>query len=274
MPPAPATDGQPGRSPVTSNWRRSALILVAHGSNRCPGPAQQLERHAQALARRGLFAEVQTAVLQGGRSPEEALRSVACERVFVMPMFMCNGQYIRDKVPEAFGLMGAATRPNGRTVHLCPPIGLEPGLAALAARRATECLEDLGVPAGDAALLLIGHGSPNESASRQATESQALRIREMGVFDRVVTAYLEEPPALADLLPALSGPVAVVALLAAHGPHAREDIGRLIADDGRRDIAYIGAIGGDEAIPEVIVESLERFSNSMADEHEGFAIGT
>jgi sirohydrochlorin cobaltochelatase len=255
-----------------STWRRSALILVAHGSNRCPGPGQQLERHAQALARRGLFAEVRTATLQGGRPPGEALRSIASERVFVMPMFMCNGQYIRDKVPEAFGLTSVATRPNGRTVHLCPPIGLEPGLAALAARRATECLEDLGVSAGEAALLLIGHGSPNGSASRQATESQALRIRGMGVFDRVVTAYLEEPPALADVLPALSGPVAAVALLAAHGPHAREDIGRPIADGGGRDVAYIGAIGGDEAIPEVIVQSLERFSGTLTGEREGLAI--
>ena len=94
----------------------------------------------------------------------------------------------------------------------------------------------------------------------------------MGAFGRVETAYLEEPPALADVLPALSGPVAVVALLAAHGPHAREDIGRLIAENGKRNIAYIGAIGGDEAIPEVILESLERFRGMLTDEREGLAI--
>jgi sirohydrochlorin ferrochelatase len=68
--------------------------------------------------------------------------------------------------------------------------------------------------------------------------------------------------------------VVVVALLAAQGPHAREDIGRLIAEDGRRDVAYIGAIGGDEAIPEVILESLWRFCGAIVDDREGLAIQT
>jgi sirohydrochlorin cobaltochelatase len=242
------------------------LILVGHGSVRCPGPGQQLERHALSLARRGLFAEVRTATLHGVCPPDEALRSVESERVYVMPMFMCNGQYSRDRVPEAFGLSGTAARPNGRTVHLCPPIGLDPGLAALIARRATERLAGRGISAGDASLLLIGHGSPTESASRQATEAQALRIRRTGAFGRVDTAYLEEPPALAEVLGTLSGPVAAVALLATQGPHAREDIGRLIADDGIADIAYIGAIGGDEAISEVIVESLGRYCDPLHDQ--------
>jgi len=257
-PPAPATEVEPGRRLDSPTWRRSALILVGHGSVRCPGPGQQLERHAEALARHGLFAEVRTATLFGDRPPGEALRSVESESVYVMPMFMCNGQYTQDKVPEAFGLSTAA-RTNGRRMHVCPPIGLDPGLARLIARRATERLAERGISAGDATLLLIGHGSPTGSASRQATEAQASWVREMDVFDKIETAYLEEPPALADVLETLSGPVAAVALLATQGPHARDDIGRLIADDGVADIVYIGAIGGDEAIPELILESLRHY---------------
>jgi sirohydrochlorin ferrochelatase len=88
----------------------------------------------------------------------------------------------------------------------------------------------------------------------------------MGVFDKIETAYLEEPPALAEVLETLSGPVAAVALLATQGPHAREDIGRPIADDGVADIAYIGAIGGDAAIPELILESLGRYCDDLGDQ--------
>ena len=88
----------------------------------------------------------------------------------------------------------------------------------------------------------------------------------MGVFNKVETAYLEEPPALADVLETLSGPVAAVALLATQGPHARDDIGRLIADDGVEDTVYIGAIGGDEAIPELILESLGRYCDDLRDQ--------
>jgi sirohydrochlorin cobaltochelatase len=242
------------------------LILVGHGSVRCSGPGRQLERHAEALARRGLFAEVRTATLHGGPPPGEALRSIESESVYVMPMFMCNGRYIQDRMPEAFGLSAASARTNGRTVHLCPPIGLDPGLAGLIARRATERLAERGISSGDANLLLIGHGSPTGSASRHATEAQAIRVREMDVFGKVETAYLEEPPALADVMEALSGPVAAVALLATQGPHAREDICRLIADDGIAEIVYIGAIGGDEAIPELILESLERYCGDYRDQ--------
>ena len=255
---------------MSPTWRRSALILVGHGSVRCSGPGRQLERHAKALARRGLFAEVRTATLHGGPPPGEALRSIESESVYVMPMFMCNGQYIRDRMPEAFGLSAATAqtdaRTNGRTVHLCPPIGLDPGLAGLIAKRATERLAERGISSGDANLLLIGHGSPTGSASRHATEAQALRVREMDVFDRVETAYLEEPPALSDVLETLSGPVAAVALLATQGPHAREDIGRLIADDGIAEIVYIGAIGGDEGIPDLILESLGRYCGDLRDQ--------
>ncbi len=266
FPPVPATEVEPGRRPGFPAWRRSALILVGHGSVRCPGPGQQLERHAEALARRGLFAEVRTATLCGGRPPGEALRSVESESVYVMPMFMCNGQYTQDRVPEAFGLSAATDRSNGRRMHLCPPIGLDPGLARLIARRATERLAERGIFAGHATLLLIGHGSPTGSASRQATEAQASRLRDMGMFDKIETAYLEEPPALAEVLETLSGPVAAVALLATQGPHAREDIGRPIADDGVADIAYIGAIGGDAAIPELILESLGCYCDDLGDQ--------
>lgn len=264
-PPAPATEVEPGRRFDSPAWRRSALILVGHGSVRCPGPGQQLERHAEALARRGLFAEVRTATLFGGPPPSEALRSIVSGSVYVMPMFMCNGQYVQDKVPEAFARSAATARSNGRKMHLCPPIGLDPGLARLIARRAAERMAERGISAGDATLLLIGHGSPNGSASRLATEAQASRVREMAVFDKVKTAYLEEPPALADVLKTLSGPVAAVALLATQGPHARDDIGRMIAADDVADIVYIGAIGGDEAIPELILESLGRYCDDLRD---------
>lgn len=272
FPPAPATEVEPGLRSDFPTWHRSALILVGHGSVRCPGPGRQLERHAEALARRGLFAEVRTATLFGGSPPSDALRSVESESVYVMPMFMCNGQYTQDRVPEAFGLSAATARSNGRRMHLCPPIGLAPGLARLIAERAAERLAERGISAGDATLLLIGHGSPNGSASRQATETQASRVRKTAVFDKVETAYLEEPPALAEVLATLSGPVAAVALLATRGPHARDDIGRLIEDDGVSDIVHIGAIGGDEAIPELILESLGRYCDDFGNQARRFKI--
>ena len=249
--------------PWPGDWCRSALILVGHGSTRCPGPGRQLRRHAETLTRLGLFAEVQTATLVGGPPPGEVLRALTSDRVYVMPMFMCQGQYVRDRVPTAFEFAGTTGRAKGRTVHVCPPIGLAPELADLIARRATERLAERGIAPGAAGALLIGHGSATGTASWRATEAQASRLRAATLFARVETAYLEQRPFLTDVVSGIRGPLAAVALLAAEGPHAREDIGRMIAESGDRSIDFIGAIGGDVAMPEIVLQSLRRVSRSI-----------
>jgi hypothetical protein len=56
----------------------------------------------------------------------------------------------------------------------------------------------------------------------------------------------------------VTGPVVVVGLFSGEGLHGARDAPRLIAELGRRDIAYAGVIGGMAGIEDLVVRSVER----------------
>jgi sirohydrochlorin cobaltochelatase len=115
---------------------------------------------------------------------------------------------------------------------------------------------------GEAALLLIGHGSrlPYQA---EAVSALADRIREEGTWAAVGAGYLEHThPLISEALEALchtSGATTVVCVpvFIADGTHLRRDIPRALGlDDGRRTgrvpaagaqrtLLLLGAIGGD-----------------------------
>jgi sirohydrochlorin cobaltochelatase len=121
----------PARAIERARWAEAALILVGHGSGRGGGANTALRGHAAALRARGIFAEVAAAALYGRPTPARALAEVAAATVYIAPLFMCDGQFTRRAVPNAFGLQGPETRRGGRRFHLCPPLGLRPGLTEL-----------------------------------------------------------------------------------------------------------------------------------------------
>lgn len=249
---APATDprGDPAR------WADSTLLLVGHGSERDPAPAAALEAHAEALRRGGLFQEVRTAFLYGAPDARAAEQGLSGRHVYVMPVFMCDGLFVRKTVPERFGLGGSVTQRQGRQWYQCPPVGLADGLPQLIDQRLRAAADKRNTDPRRATLLLIGHGSLNSPASWQATEEVARRLRTVTPFQRVVTAYLEQSPRLSECLPDLDGPVFMCGLFAADGSHAATDIPRIVADVSRSDLHYLGPIGKDVDIPQLIVEQV------------------
>jgi sirohydrochlorin cobaltochelatase len=253
---APATD-RPPEPPLAAEWQQSALIIVGHGSAGNPRANRVLVEHAEALARRRLFAEVHATALHGGMpAPSQILSGIRTRRAYIVPLLMCDGRTAQDDMPSAFGLTGPTAAADAAALPaalLCPPVGTHPQVADLITRRVLERLALLGLAAGDTAVLLVGHGSPNNSASQAATEAQAERVRRQGLFRDVVTAYLEQPPLLAEVLHAVAPPLAVVGLFAAPGVHATHDVETAIAARGGTGISYLGAIGGDEQIAEIIL---------------------
>jgi sirohydrochlorin ferrochelatase len=103
---------------------------------------------------------------------------------------------------------------------------------------------------------LIGHGSPSDPASRRTAEWHAAPARAGGVFAAVRTAFLDESPTLAEVLPDLRRPAVAVGLFAAEGLHAGDDIPRLILRHGRAPLYYVGPIGVDPAIPDLVLEQV------------------
>lgn len=237
---------------VRERMRRCGLILVGHGSSGCTGPNELLDRQAASIARRGLVAEAHALALHGMRSPAAVLERLGPREAFVLPLFMSPGQIVREKIPKALGLNGAVTRVNGRTLRLCPPIGVHPRLMDLVADRVMDHLSEAGFAAADTTVLLIGHGSTANTASREATELQASRVRKRRRFRAVETAFLQQPPGLAEVIGGLSEPVVAMGLFATNGRHSTDEIEEIIVHAASPKITYLGAVGGHDGILEVI----------------------
>lgn len=227
------------------------MLLVGHGSSKLASAAASLARHAEALAAMGRFGEVAAATLFGGTVPPAAqLARLTRPTVVVVPMMMCAGFTAGQLLPQALGPAG-----GGRRLLISEPVGLHPALATLIAERAGEQARALGVPQGGVGLLLVAHGSLKHAASQQATELLAARLRALARFAAVATAYLEQPPRVADVLPRMLRPTLVVGCFAAPGHHVLVDIAAAIA--GNAGVCNLGPIGDDLAMPQLIAAIAE-----------------
>ena len=246
--PAPAIDPRPDAD----------LVIVAHGERGGRGDNAALLRLAARTARAGGLGVVHAGVLKGGPSLEAALHAARGGAGCIYPLFMSDGYYVRTAIPERL-------RRAGKAIHVHRPFGLEPGLAKVIARVAARALgaRDHGPVAGT--LLLVGHGSSKSDDSRAATDWQAARVRSLGAFDEVRTAYLENAPILADALQRLPpGPCAVVGLFSGEGLHAGEDVPAAIRLTGRSDIRYAGPIGTAPEAAALIAASVRAASTAGA----------
>jgi len=243
---APATD-----RPM---WREFGLLLIGHGSEHSDGPNQQLIRQVDHLRGLGVFADVQGAVLYGEPTLQSAMKALGDRPVHVMPMFMCDGLFTREIIPARIDEL----QDDCRDITFETPIGLSDALGELIARRVSSRIAEDGFLETEVSVVLVGHGSTASDASWRATEHQAERLRILANLKSVTTAYLDQPPKLADVLAGLSGPVCVVGLFIADGLHAGGDIPAIIAQSGKAgDICYLGAIGRDPEIVELVVGELE-----------------
>lgn len=216
-----------------------------------------MARHAAALRERRLFAEVRTALLHGGPPPQQALAGLQGRPVYVIPVLMCAGLHALQTLPQALGLQGGSAGEAPPTVQMCRPLGLHPALAGLVTARVCDHLARRHWLPAQASVLLAAHGSKTGPASRRAAELQAARLHDRGLFRTVSTAFLEEAPLLADAMRTMAGPLVIVGMFAAPGMHADQDVTRLLRDCERADVAYLGAIGADAGIPDIIVELVQ-----------------
>lgn len=232
-------------------------MLCAHGVDDGPGAAA---RHAAAIARRGLFAEVRACALRGRPTPAEAVGAVAGAEVHVVPFLMADGYLTRELLPGALAGLGR----DGRRIVVHRPVGGDPRLAALLAAKAGTACARRGWRAADTALLLIGHGTPRDPGSRASAEAQAARIAADGPFATAVAAFLEDAPGLPETLARLDGRRCVaVGLFADAGPHGSDDVRRLLAAGGDA-VVYAGPIGPDPRMVDVILDHLRAAGTLVA----------
>ena len=225
---------QPGtgtKSPYTERFRQAALVLVGHGSTRNVYSGAPTRALARALRQHALFAEVTACFWKETPLLQDALTLVAADEVFVVPNFSGIGYHTREVIPRAMGLSGPLTKMVGvngrvRRIYYTPPIGAHPLRAALVYKWAEAVVTSHGLNRETMCLLLIGHGSRQDSS--ETTEALAATLRSWwSNIGTVHTAYLAQEPMVSSWLSRISTKIRdilVIPLLMAQGLHGGEDV--------------------------------------------------
>ena len=232
-------------APVT-DCRNSgdALLLCAHGSR---DSQRTLTRRAVALAALPDFADVRGCTLHGSPNLEETLTAVDGERIFLVPFLMARGfsyEVLRRRL---------AARQQARPVILCEPVGTHPDMTRGIAQSAKSWLSAQAWTPEESALLLVGHGTRRNSASRAGLRALAAELRKTAQFGEVDHALLEEPPGVEEAMAGLrSGRVLAVGCFIEAGQHGAGDVPELLARSDRT-VGYLGPIGLEPWIDEIVL---------------------
>lgn len=261
------------------DFSRSALVIVGHGSTLNPDSSAPTLVHADALRRRGIFAEVVTCFWKEEPSFREVFRMVDSDEIYVVPNFISEGYFTQTVIPRELELDGPVTEREGRRIFYCQPTGNHASMTRLLLHRAAEVAP--GVPPAETSLLIVGHGTGLNDNSAKAAKHQVAEIAALGLYGEVLSSYMEEAPLIAEWDQFTHHPnVVVVPFFIADGLHSYQDIPVLlgIADEpgvaasqaevfrhnphdlrGRR-LFYASAIGTDEGFADIILEQAHAFS--------------
>lgn len=261
----------------------AALIIAGHGSTVNPDSAAPTLEMVDAIAARGVFAEVYPAFWKEEPSFRQVLHMVDAPTIYIAPNFISEGYFTRTIIPREFGLAGPLTRAGERTIRYCEPVGSHPRMTDLLLKRAAEVAPD--VPPEETTLFIVGHGTDLNENSAVAAKREVELIRRRGLYGEVLNAYMEEEPLISRWDELSSCPnVIVVPFFISDGLHSYQDIPVLLgieADVGPaasqraifrenphrlrgKTLYYASAIGTEPLFAEVILDQVEAWDREHA----------
>jgi sirohydrochlorin cobaltochelatase len=279
---------------VQNAFQDATLVLIGHGSTLNAESAEPTYQHADALRRRGIFAEVLEAFWKQEPGIAGVLRGVFTLRVFVVPLFISEGYFTEEIIPRELGLPQKGEtvfervqrkQVNGREmlVHYCGPIGTHESMTEVLIARARGIIEKYPFPRApkpsETALFIAGHGTGNNENSRKAIERQVALIRERKLYAEVHAVFMEEEPRVGDCYKIAEGRyIVMVPFFISDGLHSYEDIPVMLGEPERviqkrlkegqptwrnptekhsKLLWYTPSIGNEPHIPDVILQRVK-----------------
>ena len=249
-------------------------MLVGHGSHLNARSATPVFDHADEIRDRGEFAEVREAFWKEEPSLRNALRTVAADEVFVVPVFTSEGYFTEEVLPRELRLTAEYDLDVDKTVRYTPPVGTHESMTDVIARRAETVTGDPDVGPGFG-VAVVGHGTERNEGSDRSTRSHVERLRQLDRFDEVRPLFLDEDPRVGSLTDRFeTDDVVVVPLFVADGYHTTtdipEEIGIAASPDGGFDapqtvdgvrVWYAGAVGTEPLVADVVLERIAEASD-------------
>mgnify|MGYP001593146235 CR=1 FL=1 len=238
------------------NVQKRALLLVSHGVS---SPYAQAARRVHSnlvssLQETGEFKEIHWGYLTCDPLIEDALASFEADTVYVLPMLMSDGYFSRQMIPDKLGLEDVVSiLPTGQKVIQCRPVGLSKLMGDVMIKHMTDYCADNELDAENTSVVVVGHGSSQNDASRLATSTQVEHINHTSIFREAHAAYLEEMPDLPMVLKGLDGPTLIMGYFANCGLHATKDVPKIL-EASRHHAIYLGPVGVLGAIKGVVLD--------------------
>ena len=126
---------------------------------------------------------------------EDVVAGVRSETVTILPMLMSDGYFSKTVIPQKLRLQGTVNRrQSGQRIIQCSPLGLSRMMADVMVAHILKHCNDNDLIANETAVIITGHGSSKDQASRLSVSMQVQYIRRLETFKDVQAAFLEEAP--------------------------------------------------------------------------------
>lgn len=220
----------------------ATLLIAGHGSTVNGDSEGPVLQHCKALDERGIFAKVLPCFLKQEPGIETALAAADTPRVFIVPLFISEGYFSTQVLPQRLGFpvsdsgeLQRIQKRGSQTLHFCEPVGTHESMAEIILSRAAEVVAKFPFPRAprpaDITLFIAGHGTEKDVNSRKAIERQVEVIRSRGIYAEVLPAFMEEDPRIAGCFErAGKKHLVMVPFFISDGLHATEDIPVLLGE--------------------------------------------
>jgi len=232
--------------PFASKQTVAFGLILAHGSPSDPDRVDEiLRRLARRVAQHTPGWCVEAATLGKRGSVESALSAFqTANLITVYPFFMSDGWIVSEELRRRVGALTA------EPVNYLAPLGLDPALPKLSARRAREAAQTIGVASSECTLILAAHGSTRSSRPAEVAARIKDKIIETAEFADVRLGFIDEAPSLAEVA-VCDSPAFCLPLFATRAGHVQFDIPAALSQAGFTG-PVLAPIGDDPEIAGLI----------------------
>lgn len=212
------------------DYSDATLVVLGHGTTQNPGSERPVFQQAAELRRRGLFRQVCEAFWKQEPQVSRVLASLTGPRVFIVPLFISDGYFASEVIPNELGLgIELRRRTSDGELVYTKPVGTHERMTDVILARAREVVAEFPFPRvpklKDTTLFIAGHGTWRNQQSRQSIERQVQLIRVQELFGCVHAVFMEEDPRIRDCYSlAQTRNLVVVPFFISDGLHTVEDI--------------------------------------------------
>lgn len=127
------------------------LAVVGHGTERNENSAKAIYYHADRIAARNRFAEVEALFMDEDPEVDDVTDFFESEDIVVVPLFIADGYHTQEDIPEDMGLCEdyrdgyeIPTTVEGHRIWYSGAVGTEPLMADVVLERAADAGADVG----------------------------------------------------------------------------------------------------------------------------------